>query len=126
MALTPISTPGLAGLLLQPTVQAQSQLAKASVELSTGQYADLGLQLGAQSGYEISLRNETNLLHAMTGSNSMIATGLSASQAALGAVQSDGQNVLQSLTQWQNGYNTSLSLKLLGQNGLTSLVSTAN
>ena len=53
-----VSTQYLANSLVAPVMQAQSSLTKAMTELSTGQYADLGLQLGDQSGYELSLKEQ--------------------------------------------------------------------
>jgi hypothetical protein len=47
-----VSSQALATSLVLPTMQAQSALTTAMTEESTGQYADLGLQLGEQSGYE--------------------------------------------------------------------------
>ena len=46
-----VSTQFLANSLVGPVMQAQSQLTSAMTEESTGQYANLGLQLGDQSGY---------------------------------------------------------------------------
>jgi hypothetical protein len=45
-----VSSQTLAMSLVQPVMQAQSLLTTAMTEESTGQYADLGLQLGEQSG----------------------------------------------------------------------------
>ena len=47
---------------------------------STGQYADLGLQLGDQSGYELSLKEQVEQLQALTAGNSVVSTNLSTAQ----------------------------------------------
>ncbi|MGH6798263.1 MAG: hypothetical protein ACREDI_07760 [Roseiarcus sp.] len=56
-----VSTQFLANSLVGPVLQAQSSLTTAMTEESTGQYADLGLQLGDQSGYELSLKGQVGL-----------------------------------------------------------------
>ena len=47
----------------------QSALASAEVEVTTGQYSDLGLQLGDQSGAELALRNQTEALQTLTAAS---------------------------------------------------------
>ena len=53
-----VSSQYLANSLVLPVTQAQAALTTAMTEESTGQYADLGLQLGDQSGYELSLKEQ--------------------------------------------------------------------
>ena len=88
-----VSTNYLASSLVQPVAQMQASLTQAVQEASTGQYADLGLQLGAQSGQEVSLRNQTGLLQGLTSSNAIVSVGLSTAQAALAAIQSSAQSL---------------------------------
>ena len=83
MSPTFVSTQYLANSLVLPVQQAQAQLTTAMTELSTGQYADLGLQLGDQSGYELSLKEQVQQLQALTTGNSVVATNLSTAQDAL-------------------------------------------
>jgi hypothetical protein len=82
-----VSTNFLANSLVRPVMQAQSQLTSAMIEESTGQYADLGLQLGDQSGYELSLKEQVGQLQALTTGNSVVSTNLSTAQNALSAIQ---------------------------------------
>ena len=82
-----VSTQFLANSLVGPVMQAQSQLTTAMTEESTGQYADLGLQLGDQSGYELSLKEQVGLLQTLTSGNSLVSTSLSTAQSALSAIQ---------------------------------------
>ena len=65
-----VSTSYLANSLVGPVMQAQSQLTNAMTEMSTGEYADLGLQLGDQSGYELSLKEQVGQLQTLTTGNS--------------------------------------------------------
>ena len=62
MAANFVSSQFLANSLALPVMQAQSSLATAMTEESTGQYANLGLELGEQSGYELSLKEQVGLL----------------------------------------------------------------
>jgi len=117
-----VSSQYLASALLQPVMQAQSALATATLEESTGQYADLGLQLGDQSGYELSLRNQSDLLTTLTSSNSVISTNLGAAQSALDTIRSDAQNTLQSLAVTTGG----AELQTLGASALQSLIAASN
>ncbi len=75
-----VSSQFLANCLVAPVTQAQSQLTTAMTEESTGQYADLGLQLCDQSGYELSLKEQVGLLQTLTTGNSAVSTSLSTTQ----------------------------------------------
>ena len=95
-----VSTNFLANSLVGPVMQAQSQLTSAMTEMSTGEYADLGLQLGDQSGYELSLKEQVGQLQTLTTGNSVVSTNLSTAQSALSAIQSNAQTTLNNLAAW--------------------------
>ena len=61
-----VSSQYLISSFVLPVQQAQAQLTTAMTEESTGQYADLGLQLGEQSGYELSLKEQVQQLQTLT------------------------------------------------------------
>ena len=121
-----VSSQALANSLLLPIMQAQSSLATATTEESTGQYADLGLQLGEQSGYELSLKEEVGLLQTLTSNNSVVSTSLSTAQSALSAISSSAQTTLNDLTTWTPSANSGASLQNMGQSALQSLIASAN
>jgi flagellar hook-associated protein 3 FlgL len=124
-----ISTQYLHSSLALSLMKLQSSLATAQAESASGQYADTGLHLGAQSGQEISLQNENGLLQTYTDTNSMVATSLSTTQAALDTIRSNAQTTLDNLTQWTgSGSSDSAGAQLqeLGASGLQSLVATGN
>ena len=121
-----ISSQYLSSVLDLPIMQAKASLATAEVEASSGQYADLGLQLGDQSGYELSLRNQTAQLQALTSANAVAAANLATSQSALGAIDKASQTALQNLATWTSGDNSGAILQNLGANALQSLISTTN
>ncbi len=92
-----VSSQALATSLVLPAMQAQSSLTTAMTEESTGQYADLGLQLGEQSGYELSLKEQVGQLQTLTSNNSIVSTSLSTAQSALSAISSSAQTTLNDL-----------------------------
>jgi flagellar hook-associated protein 3 FlgL len=121
-----VSTNFLANSLVRPVMQAQSQLTSAMIEESTGQYADLGLQLGDQSGYELSLKEQVGQLQALTTGNSVVSTNLSTAQNALSAIQKNAQTTLNNLAAWTPSGTSGASLQNMGQSALQSLISGAN
>ena len=121
-----VSTQFLANSLVAPVMQAQSSLTTAMTEESTGQYADLGLQLGDQSGYELSLKEQVGQLQTLTSGNSLVSTNLSTAQNALSAIQSSAQTTLNDLVAWTPSANSGASLQNMGQSALQSLNASAN
>jgi flagellar hook-associated protein 3 FlgL len=121
-----VSTQFLANSLVAPVMQAQSSLATAMTEESTGQYADLGLQLGDQSGYELSLKEQVGQLQTLTSGNRLVSTNLSTAQNALSAIQSSAQTTLNDLVAWTPSANSGASLQNMGQSALQSLITSAN
>ena len=83
MTTSMVSTYSLGAAMLSGMARAQNELTQLTAESSSGQYADLGLQLGDQSGHELSLRNQTNLLQTLVTANNLTVTNLKTAQAAL-------------------------------------------
>jgi flagellar hook-associated protein 3 FlgL len=121
-----ISTQYLSSSLQLSVLRMQTELATAQSESASGQYADIGLQLGAQAGQEISLQNENGLLQTYTTTNSAVATSLSTTQSALDTIRTNAQNTLNSLTEWSGTSGTGTDIQTLGATGLQSLIATAN
>jgi flagellar hook-associated protein 3 FlgL len=121
-----VSTNYLANSLVSPVMQAQSQLTGAMTEESTGEYANLGLQLGDQSGYELSLKEQVSQLQALTTGNSVVSTSLSTAQNALSAIQTAAQTTLNNLAAWTSVGDSGPSLQSMGQSGLEALITGAN
>ena len=95
-----VSSQYLANSLVLPVTQAQSALTTAMTEESTGQYADLGLQLGDQSGYELSLKERVSLLQSLTAGNGLVSTNLATAQSALTGISKTAQTTIADLTSW--------------------------
>ena len=121
-----VSTNYLANSLVGPVMQAQSQLTSAMTEELTGQYANLGLQLGDQSGYELSLKEQVGQLQTLTTGNSVVSTSLSTAQNALSAMQKSAQTTLNDLAAWTPVGDSGPSLQSMGQSALQALISGAN
>jgi flagellar hook-associated protein 3 FlgL len=121
-----VSSQYLANSLILPITQAQPSLTTAMAEESTGQYANLGLQLGDQSGYELSLKEQVGLLQTLTSGNSIVSTSLSTAQAALSDISSSAETTLKDLTAWTPGAGSGASLQNMGQSALQSLIASTN
>jgi flagellar hook-associated protein 3 FlgL len=126
MTINNVSSAYLSTALLPAVRQAQSQLSTLETESATGQYADLGLQLGGQSGYELSLRTQDDLLQTLTSSNGIVATNMSTAQTALSSILSAAQSAAKSLTQSSAATGSATSLQTLGETNLQQLISQAN
>ena len=121
-----VSTHYLANSLVAPVMRAQSQLTSAMTELSSGEYANLGLQLGEQSGYELSLKEQISHLQTLTTGNSLVSTSLSTAQNALSAIQTAAQTTLDNLAAWPPAGDSLALLQNMGQSGLQSLIASTN
>jgi len=127
MTASMVSTLSLGSAMLSGMTRAQNQLTQLTAEASSGQYADLGLQLGDQSGYELSLRNQTNLLQSLTTANNLTVTNLKTAQAALDSIRTSAQSAVSTLTSLTAGSNGSAAtLQSTGTNALQALIASMN
>ena len=126
MTIAAVSTPYLGTAMLPGVQQAQAQLTQLETEVSTGQYADLGVQLGDQSGHELSLRNEDDLLATFTAANALTAGSLSTASTAIDSIRSTAQATLQSLVQWSPSSSADFSLDNTGDDALLSFTASLN
>jgi flagellar hook-associated protein 3 FlgL len=127
MSTTSVSTSYLANSLLPSISKLQSQISSDSTEVSSGEYADLGLQLGSQSGYELSLKNHYERLQTLTSANNVSTTNLTAAQDALNSILTSAKDAASSLTDWTSNSETAGStLSTIGTSALQSLVSLTN
>lgn len=126
MSTSSVSTQYLSSCLLLSVQQAQSQLATATIEESSGQYANLGLTLGDQSGYELSLKEQVQQLQSLTTSNSVVATNLSTAQSALTSISTRAATTAKSVATWTPSSNSGAQLQSMGQEALQELIASAN
>lgn len=120
-----VSTYSLSTPLLQSILTAQSNLVTAEQEVSTGTYADVGLQLGETTGQDFSLRAEESLMQTISDTNNVASMRLSSTQTILGNLQTTAQNFLNSLLS-TTGTTSASSLQNAAQNGLQTLTSELN
>ncbi len=67
-----ISTQSISSSMRQSILRMQTELAASETEVATGNYADIGLTLGAQTGESVSLQAQSSF----TGTNQTVATRL--------------------------------------------------
>ncbi|MBF9235648.1 flagellar hook-associated family protein [Microvirga alba] len=75
----------------------QADLAKANEEITTGRYADVGLELGYRTGQAITLRQERAELDALVDGNGMVSLRLGATKSALDNIRGSAESFLNSL-----------------------------
>lgn len=124
--MTYVSTPALTGASRFAVTQSQSKLVDLQKELSSGTFADVGLQIGSHSGQFISFTAETDNLKAITANNALTNTRLSATQTALTTLQTQASSFLASLTQASSGGNATAGIQSQAAGNLNSLLSTLN
>ena len=112
--------------MLPAIAQADAQLTQLETETATGQYADLGLQLGQASGYELSLRNSDDLLQSITTANSIVGGSLSTTDDALSSIVTGARATVSTLLSWVPGASATADLGVTGDDSMQSLVALAN
>jgi flagellar hook-associated protein 3 FlgL len=121
-----VSSQYLANALVAPVNAAQSALSTATAEMTSGEYADIGLRLGDQSGYELALKGQVAQLSALTSSNSVVAARLSTADAALTSIATAATTAAKSLVSAMSGSTANIDIKSIGDTALASLVASAN
>jgi len=91
MKSTFISTSALSAATRVSLIKAQTKLAEAQKEVTTGRLADVGAALGYKTGQTITLRQDHVRLKTIIDTNSVVSTRLSATQAALKSLSDDAQ-----------------------------------
>jgi flagellar hook-associated protein 3 FlgL len=126
MTITSVSTLSLGNAMIPAITQADAQLQQLETESATGQYADLGLQLGLSSGYELSLRNSDDLLQSITTANSIVGGSLSTADDALATIVKGARATLSTLVSYVPGSSAGADLGITGDDAMQSLVNQAN
>ncbi len=121
-----ISTLAINGAMRQSIMGLQTQLAQAEKEQATGQLADVGLSLGAQTRQTVSLRGQQSQLQSITDSNGVVSTRLASTVQALTGIQQSAQDFLNNLTTDQAGSTSPAIIQQQATNGLQTLISGLN
>jgi flagellar hook-associated protein 3 FlgL len=118
------STQSLTNALRRSVLDVQTQLSKAQAEVSTGRIADLGLGLGAAVQQDFSYGFHADDLSAITASNNIVTTRLSATDTALSTIATSAQNFLQTLISAQSGAGSDPgAVRGYAETGLKALIS---
>lgn len=107
-------------------LNAQSALTQAQTEVSTGSYADIGLQLGAGTGQLLSLRSNVDALNTYSQTNAVASTRLSATNTALTAMLSTAQSLSSTVINAQSSGSSTAGLAQAGQGALSGLIGGLN
>ena len=103
MGLDAVSTATMSSILRNNVSQIQSQLTTLEQENSTGQLADIGLTLGADSGQDVTLHQQMADLTAISGSNAVATSQLGAAANALTNLQGAASTLLAAFIEGQSG-----------------------
>jgi flagellar hook-associated protein 3 FlgL len=103
MSLNAVSTATLSSILRSSVSQIQSQLTTLSTESSTGQLADIGLTLGAESGQDIALHQQMADLNSIASSNAVVTSQLDTAANALTSLQSSASTMLSAFVDGLSG-----------------------
>ncbi len=126
MTITAVSTPYLGNVMLPAVNQAEAQLTQLSTEATTGQYANIGQQLGESSGYELSLRSADDWLQSLTTSNSLAMGRLTTTSDALNSTVAAARTTLSTLIGWEPNTVAGADLSATGDDAMQGLVTFAN
>jgi flagellar hook-associated protein 3 FlgL len=121
-----ISSYAISTALRQSILSEQTNLAQAQQEVSTGDYADVGLALGGDAGQDIDLRDQESLLKTFTTTNNLAATNLSSIQNVLTNLQTSAQSMLTNLTGATGENGAGASLQTQAQSALQGLIAGLN
>jgi flagellar hook-associated protein 3 FlgL len=121
-----ISTQSISSSLRQSVLNLQNELNVSQTEVSTGNYADIGLTLGAETGRSVSLQAQNSFLQTISDTNSAVSTRLSATQDNLSSLQSSAQSLLNSLLAADGSVSGAAAIQTTGASDLRSLISTLN
>ncbi|NML74865.1 flagellar hook-associated family protein [Rhizobium sp. S-51] len=128
-----MSTSSISNLSVQTSMrltirEAQSELLKAQQEVSTGQFADIGAELGSKTSTVVDLSRESLRLNSIISNNSIATQRLSASQEALNQIATAAEQMNTSLITISGASNTDTINTTIQtvKNSLDTMVSMVN
>ncbi len=120
------STHSIQTTLLQTMAKAQSDLATANKEVTTGVYADLGVELGAKTSRSLDLSRDMLRIESQITTNSIATQRLTSSEEALSQLADISQNVMDSLVGLSSSSTTLDVANSTITSALNSFVDVAN
>lgn len=121
-----ISTHSISSSMQQSILRMQSELAASQTEVSTGNYADIGLTLGAHTGECVSLQAQNSFLQTIADTNAGASTRLGTTQNILQSLESSAQDLLNSLIETNGAATTASTIQTTSESNLKSLISALN
>jgi flagellar hook-associated protein 3 FlgL len=126
MKTTFISTNAISAATRMSIFKTQTKLAEAQKEVTTGRLADVGASLGYKTGQTISLRQDHARLKTIIDTNSVVATRLSSTQAALKSLSEDAQLFVGQLIGARNTASGPAVVQAQAKAALVSFTNTLN
>ncbi|TVR06778.1 MAG: flagellar hook-associated family protein [Salinarimonadaceae bacterium] len=126
MKTTFISTQAIADSTRLSMIRMQSDLAKASKELSSGRLADVGLGLGSRTGHAVQLRQELTQITTIIDTNGLVKSRLSTSQAAMASLLGTAEDFMATLVTVRDGTSAGDVIKPQAMLNLKGLIGTLN
>lgn len=121
-----VSSQTLTSTMRQSVLRTEGALTTAQNEVSSGVYSDLGLQLGGQTGYAVSLSQESGRLTDITNSNTSAAARLSSTSSAISSIMTSAQTLSNQLITASGDTSISSLIQEDAQTSLQNLIGTLN
>ncbi len=102
MKTTFVSSQAIAHATRLSLMKMQTEIAKNTTELSSGRWADMGLELGHRTGHSVTMRQEITRIETILDTNGMVASRLDTSQAALTGVRGLAEKMVATLVTLRN------------------------
>lgn len=126
MKTTFISTQAIADSTRLSMLRMQTDLAKASKELSSGRLADVGLGLGSRTGHAVQLRQELSQIGTIIDTNGLVKSRLATSQAAMASLLGTAEDFMATLVTVRDGASAGDVVKPQALLNLKGLIGTLN
>lgn len=128
MKLSAISSSAIQNAMRLTIKQSQNEMTKASLEATTGVYADMGVSLGGNISQSIDMTRDVSRLDSIAASNSTAAARMTATQSGLADMTSNSQTFLDQLVALQgNQDGSSIALsQTTATSTINSFVADAN
>ncbi|ANK84362.1 MULTISPECIES: flagellar hook-associated family protein [Rhizobium] len=108
--------------------QAQNQMTKATMEATTGVYADIGVSLGGNAARSVDFTRETDRIDSIKSSNSLVSARMESSQLGLSKMKDVGDGLVSKLTALQGSHDPgSITVAIQSAtSALSTMMDTAN
>ncbi|MGZ2406326.1 flagellar hook-associated family protein [Rhizobium ruizarguesonis] len=108
--------------------QAQNQMTKATMEATTGVYADIGVSLGGNAARSVDFSREVDRIASIKSSNSLVTARMESSQLGLSKMKDVGDGLVSKLTALQGSHDPgSVTVAIQSAtSALSTMMDTAN